>query len=1026
MGSYTDNSTILGGAGNDTLYGDITHAIVDGGAGNDLLQIVDGFYADDGFDEENLLIKGGAGNDVIETQAYSVVYKSDTSDYEDIYSSKMTINGGAGNDTIRNTFINKPTNETIKYTDGNSQVTIRSYLDSKTGKYFEVTTTKDSSGTNSSTITSSLFYDRTFQYTVGDGPDAGIGNDLIEDYHEGEVIQLMTSDTTIDSVNVSGKNLVLKIGSGSITLKDASAKSVTILNSYGTTSKLVKSGSSFVNVIDYDGWDNVSLIGMSMKDSVNNNNWDMGTALISTGAGDDVINNNGRMSGVIIPGAGNDTINLNSSGTVLYASGDGNDVITGESIKDPTLALAKGTSVTSYTVSGNDHIFNIGSGKVTFKDVDASLYRDNVPKFIIPNYSTVKSSDGGIDYNYTYNKAYIGGKVFNINGSVDEYGYFTYNNTGTANADYIIHDVGDTSVVNGAAGDDYIELFYDEIVSYSSSVSASGGDGNDTIFAQNISKSTIDGGDGNDLLQVIGGESSDDMDGANILVNGGAGADVIEIQQTYDNDDQYVGKAVTINAGAGNDTIRNAFINNLGSFTKVYNNDMGGTSTVKASFDAKTNSYITVTTHKDSDGYSETSTVKSAMIYDRTFVYASGDGDDLIEDYADGETIKITDGTIDTVSISGNNVVIKVGSGSGADSGQITLKNAKNKRVTITDAEGTTTSKVYGTGTSTGIITNDIDNAVVSGTAGNDSIVSSNTATINGGAGNDQINIDGAYNAVIEYKNGDGKDTVTSYSLDNEDIIRVTDSSTIKGSIKDNDVILSVGNTAVTLKDVKKSDADSDLTSTVIKIMDADGNTGNFELIGTQLINKSGSTTNYDDFINNDSSSVTLNGGAGNDTIINSAYTSDVSISGGAGNDSIVNSGGGTINGGSGNDTIDFTVSTEYGMIYAGGGVIQYANGDGSDADCGKDVINYNVNEFYSSSNTPDFGTIELARPDAGSDLTTISKYAIKGSTHTLTIGKGSVVINNLNNDTHVKVRTLKNDGSYSYTRLYESRQLRD
>ena len=58
------------------------------------------------------------------------------------------------------------------------------------------------------------------------------------------------------------------------------------------------------------------------------------------------------------------------------------------------------------------------------------------------------------------------------------------------------------------------------------------------------------------------------------------------------------------------------------------------------------------------------------------FVYASGDGNDVITDYTASDKIKITGGTYSTVT-SGNDIKIKVGSGS------ILLKNAKGRTLNI-------------------------------------------------------------------------------------------------------------------------------------------------------------------------------------------------------------------------------------------------------------------------------------------------------------------------------------------------------
>ena len=73
------------------------------------------------------------------------------------------------------------------------------------------------------------------------------------------------------------------------------------------------------------------------------------------------------------------------------------------------------------------------------------------------------------------------------------------------------------------------------------------------------------------------------------------------------------------------------------------------------------------------------------------FVYANNDGNDVITDYtAKQDKIKLTSGTISSSSIKGSDVVLKIGSGS------ITIKNGKNKSITVVDSNNKSTSKVYG------------------------------------------------------------------------------------------------------------------------------------------------------------------------------------------------------------------------------------------------------------------------------------------------------------------------------------------
>ena len=74
------------------------------------------------------------------------------------------------------------------------------------------------------------------------------------------------------------------------------------------------------------------------------------------------------------------------------------------------------------------------------------------------------------------------------------------------------------------------------------------------------------------------------------------------------------------------------------------------------------------------------------------FVYASGQGNDVIKDYTAGQDrIKLTSGSITSSSVKGSDVILNIGSGS------ITLKNAKGKEITVTDSSNNTTTEVYAT-----------------------------------------------------------------------------------------------------------------------------------------------------------------------------------------------------------------------------------------------------------------------------------------------------------------------------------------
>ena len=71
-----------------------------------------------------------------------------------------------------------------------------------------------------------------------------------------------------------------------------------------------------------------------------------------------------------------------------------------------------------------------------------------------------------------------------------------------------------------------------------------------------------------------------------------------------------------------------------------------------------------------------------------TYVYSYGD--DFIQDYTAGQDkIKLDGNTITGSKLSGSNVILQTYGGS------ITVKNGKNKKITVVDTDGNETSKVY-------------------------------------------------------------------------------------------------------------------------------------------------------------------------------------------------------------------------------------------------------------------------------------------------------------------------------------------
>ncbi|MBR4641339.1 MAG: hypothetical protein IKO74_01300 [Selenomonadaceae bacterium] len=326
---------------------------------------------------------------------------------------------------------------------------------------------------------------------------------------------------------------------------------------------------------------------------------------------------------------------------------------------------------------------------------------------------------------------------------------------------------------------------------------------------------------------------------------------------------------VSVNTGAGNDSIKNRYI--YAWYSTINAGDGNDTIIFEESRQSSINAgagndkislsggyYLTISGGKGND------TVYAAANYN-LYQYASGDGNDVIYNWGAGDTISIT-GAKYTKKTSGSDVILTVGSG------KITLVGAKDKAFTV---KGT----LAGGGKN---INNTKSKKTITGMSYADTIKNSaNYVTINAGAGNDKIyNTNGAHSSINA---GDGNDSIHHISYDKKGHYITI----IGGAGKD-----SISNEY-----------------------------GDYSSINAG---------NGADSVYNKSYYTTINGGADNDTItnFNGALSS---INGGAGNDLIINEGNVdyastqiTIKGGTGNDSISLSGAVS-------NTVIEYASGDGYD-----------------------------------------------------------------------------------------------
>ena len=364
-----------------------------------------------------------------------------------------------------------------------------------------------------------------------------------------------------------------------------------------------------------------------------------------------------------------------------------------------------------------------------------------------------------------------------------------------------------------------------------------------------------------------------------------------------------------------------------------------------------------------------------------TFYYADGDGKDTILDYAAGDVIRITKGSLKSGKASGKDVILTVGSGN------MTLKNAVGKKITIVDAKGKKTVKTYAdptilpknasygdkkktvvnlaagfTGTfdagkyvssiktvdatknkkeliikgnaNANILKAGSGNSKLYGQNGNDTLVGgigrdslvggSGKDSLNGGKGNDTL-YGGLGNDILS--GGAGTDLFLYYNGDGNDTIKDFESNKDIIRIFNADYKWSrVGKTSdVKLTIGKGSILMKGAWKKTAKITDRYGKSRSVKFVE--------STPNFDKIIKGTKMSDFLIGTSGNDRIY--GYEGDDWMDGGSGND--------WLDGGSGDDDI-WTDAGGNNTVYGGAGNDEIRGGDGNDyVDCGSgdDYVSY-------------------------------------------------------------------------------------
>ena len=209
--------------------------------------------------------------------------------------------------------------------------------------------------------------------------DSGDGKDVITDYSasQGDLIQLGVSSI---STSTSGNNVILKIDSGQINVKNGKSQKITVVGANGnstvvsaTTSsgststlpsgltysgnkKTITAKSPFTGTIDLSKYSST----VTTVDAATDTKF---VKVVGTSRAETL--KAGKGGSILTGGKGNDKLYGGSGAdTFTYANGDGKDTIYNYTSCIDTIKITSGT-ISKASVSGKNVILTVGSGSIT-------------------------------------------------------------------------------------------------------------------------------------------------------------------------------------------------------------------------------------------------------------------------------------------------------------------------------------------------------------------------------------------------------------------------------------------------------------------------------------------------------------------------------------------------------------------------------------------------------------------------------------------------------------------------------------
>lgn len=684
---YTHNGTIYGDAGNDAIYNDKSdNGLMDGGSGDDKIN---------SYKSKNVTMIGGKGNDTINNCGSTVLYKYAKGDGNDI------IRGFSETDTLEITSGNYTTARSgadflVKV--GSNKITIKDAINFKVNVKNAAGTLKTYNGKDSRIILDSrdnFILNSNSTVTI----DSGAGDDTIE--NEGDSITI-DSGRGNDSIGNYGSNVTITAGLGNDSINnDEESKNVLfkytagdgndIITGFNSTSTLSIAGSTYTSVANDDdiiitvGKGHITLVGAGNLDYINVKNDttpaankiltinDKKKANVTLGAtyrdadatkrkkAVKIIGNSANNS--ITGGAGNDTLwgrtgkdtLMGGKGNDLFIYDAGNDVIADYAAGDK---ISIGAAITKAEVNYLDVVFTVGRDSLTVKNGSGKKLSliDSTGKSLSTivgntNLTLTDKSTANVtlEPEYTTANASTRKKAIKITGN-------DYDNSlhGGKGADTLIGDKGNDTLWGGKGNDIFIyNSGKDVIADYAT--------GDKISLSAPITKTATKGLD----VALTVGEDDFTIKNAkgkslNLINFNGENFSIIVGNPTLTLTDKSKAK-VTLSTDYAN---ANAFDRSKAIQIKgnAYDNSILGGKSADKIYGGKGNDTLTGGAGNDS--------LWGGAGKD-TFIYAKGDGQDIIYGFDNTDMLKITGKFSGTYNKKKDEIYFKVGSTANA----ITLKD---------------------------------------------------------------------------------------------------------------------------------------------------------------------------------------------------------------------------------------------------------------------------------------------------------------------------------------------------------------